>query len=129
MLLLCYCIAGEDNAARSHQRISEILNLDILDPEVKSGRFWARKRAADYKRNNCEVAKKKRHIAKSVKDQLQQKEDSKKRHRSAKVSVKTSAKTGTETKKKAVLCGKCRRPGHKRNTCPLPPHTGSTSFS
>ena len=86
------------------------------------------KRAADdYKRNNCEVAKKKRHIANSVKDQLQQKEDSKKRHRSAKVSVKTSTKTGTETKKKAVLCGKCRRPGHKRNTCPLPPQTAPPS--
>jgi hypothetical protein len=80
-----------------------------------------------YKRNNCEEAKKKRHIAKSVKDQLQQKEDSRKCHRSAKVIVKTSAKTVTETKKKAVLCGKCCRPGHNRNTCPLPPQAAPPS--
>lgn len=84
MLLLCFCIAGEDNAARTHQRISEILNFDVLAPELKSGRFRARarKRVYDYKRNNWEVAKKKkRHIAKSVKDQLLQKGDSNKRQK------------------------------------------------
>ncbi len=41
--------------------------------------------------------------------------------------MKTSEKTGTEMKKKAVLCGKCRRPRHNKITCPLPQQAAAAS--
>ena len=72
-------------------------------------------------RNNCEGAKDHRHATNALKDQIMMKEDSKKKHRSAKVKVKESAAVGTATKKRrGVTCRKCKQPGHNRTNCPLP---------
>lgn len=116
MLLLSFCRAG--NIERTHQEMSAILNLDVLEPERKHMERWNRKRKRDGERNNSEGGKKKRHESKAVKDKVMMKEDSKKRHRSAKVSVKESAAVGR--KKRSVTCASCKQSGHNRAACPLP---------
>lgn len=119
MLLLGFCRAG--NIERTHQELMTILNLELLDPDRKHLAVWKKKREKDYVRNNCEEAKERRHATNALKDQILMKEDSKKRHRNAKVNVKESAAVGSATKKRRVVtCGKCKQPGHNRSNCPLP---------
>ena len=116
MILLGFCRAG--NIERTHQEMSTILNLDLLEPEQKHLDKWKRKREKDSKRIRGEEGKKRRHEAKALKDIIMMKEDAKKRHRSGKVSVKKSSKV---TKKRgAARCGKCHQPGHNRLGCLMP---------
>lgn len=115
MVLLGFCRSG--NIERTHDEISAKLKLEVLEPETKSLNKWKRKRERDYARNSGEAAKKRRHEAKALKDQIMMKEDAKKRHKSAKVPVKESARVKT---KKASICSKCGQPGHTRRPCPMP---------
>ena len=88
-------------------------------PEKKNLLKWKKVRLKNSKLTGSEEGKKRRHAAKATKDQLQFKENAKKRHINGKVPVKESAK---ETKKRGPgRCSVCRQLGHNKGPCPLPP--------
>ena len=115
MVFLGLCRSG--NIERTHEQISALLNLDVLAPEKRSMETWKRVREKNYERNSGEPAKKRRHEAKALKDQIMMKQDAKKRHASGKVSVKQSAAV---KKRRMVSCGACKQDGHNRTACPMP---------
>ncbi len=119
MLLLGFCRAG--NIERTHEELSAILSLDVLGCEKKHLANLRMKREYNYKWGTGEQAKKRRHESKALKDQIMFKEDAKKRHKSAKVSVKKSAKASGKKKSGGMHCGSCGKAGHNCTSCPMPP--------
>ena len=119
MLLLGFCRAG--NEERTHEQLSAIIGLDVLGCEKKHLQKAKKQRESTRKRLSGEKAKRRRHEAKALKDRIMNKEDAKKRHKSAKVSVKNSAKCGEKKKSGGITCKVCGHHGHNRSTCTVPP--------
>lgn len=115
MLLLSLCRSGAEEI--TSVQLSAKLGLDDTVVEAVARSVSKKKREADHKRLCGDEGKKRRKDAKYTKDIRRGKEDSKKRHKSGKVSLKESAKT---TRKKIRPCKKCGQPGHTPKDCPMP---------
>lgn len=111
MIMLVFCRTGmiED----CHQELSQLLNLEITTIEVMALMKRKKKRKGNKARSGSKAGKQARIDAKVTNTIRMGKEDSKKRHKSGKLS------TTKPTEPKVKHCTKCDQNGHAARDCPV----------
>ena len=110
MILLVFCRTG--NIEETHKELGGILGLSTTTAEKKRLAWNKRKRDLGREKAQSESYKQNRHEAKMTTALRMQKEDSKTKHRSEKLSTTKS------TKSKVSKCTKCGQWGHPTRICP-----------
>jgi len=111
IIMLVFCRTGK--IEDTHNELSQLLNLEITEIEVMRLLKRSKKRKKNRERASSETGKDSRLAAKVTNTIRMGKEDSKKRHKSEKLSTTKS------TKSKVKRCTKCEQTGHKAKECPV----------
>lgn len=122
---LTFCRVGEGNVEKTHDEVTEQMSLKITTPQVKYQIKAQAERDRIKKSQQTEEFKERRCFAKYSKTGQMGKEDTKKAHRSGKVSIEECAKSNMEKiegskRKRPVTCTNCKLAGHNALRCKMP---------
>jgi len=114
MVLLTFCMNGDGNSKRTHQRMSQLLGIRFSDHEMNACKAIERKRIQDRIRRSSPDGVRCRQSAKMSND-LRMGRDANKahHHKSDKVMLTESSKSKVER------CTKCAQCGHTTQDCPV----------